>query len=114
MKIDDNECIIKNISHNSMQANIISDYLKTVSVIDDVDLEAMYNNYIAKWNADIYEDCDFLGFKNSSALSFVVIMDTLDIILGEAQLNEKSFLLSDNRKIWDILSQSRCWADIVL
>lgn len=97
-----------------MQANIISDYLKTVSVIDDVDLEAMYNNYIAKWNADIYEDCDFLGFKNSSALSFVVIMDTLDIILGEAQLNEKSFLLSDNRKIWDILSQSRCWADIVL
>lgn len=101
-------------SHNSMQAHIISDYLKTVSVVDDVDLEAMYNNYIAKWNADIYEESNFIGFKNCSALSFVVIMDTLDIILGESQLNKTSFLLSDNSKFWQILSRSRCWADITL
>ena len=46
-------------SHNATQSNIIADYLKTVSDVDDVDLENMYNHYIAKWNADIYEESDY-------------------------------------------------------
>ena len=41
-------------SHNGTQAYIISDYLKSIDNKDDIDLEDMYNNYIAKWNADIY------------------------------------------------------------
>ena len=44
---------------------VIADYLKTVSDVDDVDLENMYNHYIAKWNADIYEESDYCCFKKN-------------------------------------------------
>ena len=101
-----------NDSHNSTQAHIIADYLKTISDVDEVNLESMYNNYIAKWNADIYETKNYGSFKMSSALSLIVILDSLDVILGEAQINESSCLLSDNSKLWQILSQSNCWADV--
>jgi hypothetical protein len=99
-------------SHNSLQAHIVSDYMKTIANISEVDLEAMYNNYIAKWNADIYEDNDYCGFKNCSALSFIVVLDTLDIILGDTELSNSSLLLSDNKEFWDVLSRSKCWADV--
>ena len=100
------------ISHNRMQANIIADYFKTVESGHDIELEAMYNNYIAKWNADIYEECHFGGFKNNSALSFVVIMDTLDILLSNSELSEDSLLMTKDKRLWSALSESRCWADV--
>ena len=99
-------------SHNSTQAHIISDYLRTVNNIEDIDLESMYNLYIAKWNADIYDENPYGGFKNNSALSFIVILDTLDSILNETGVTEDSLLLSGDKKIWRMLSKSRCWADI--
>ena len=99
-------------SHNATIAHIITDYLKTIPNVEEVDLEDMYNNYIAKWNADIYDTNDYGSFKQSSALSFIVIMDTLDILLGISQLNESSFLLSDDNKFWQILAQSKCWAEV--
>lgn len=100
------------ISHNGTQANIIADYFKTAESAQDIELEAMYNNYIAKWNADIYEECHFGGFKNNSALSFVVIMDTLDILLGKTELSEDSLLMTRDKMLWSALSESRCWADM--
>ena len=98
-------------SHNLTQAHIISDYFSAVSDVGNVDLEDMFNNYIAKWNADIYEE-ESLGFKSSSALSFVVIMDTLDALLDGDEINERSSLLVSERGIWRILAQSKCWADV--
>ena len=97
-------------SHNLAQAHIISDYFKTIKDISEIELEDMYNHYIAKWNADLYEEND-LGFKGSSALSFVVIMDTLDAILGGG-IDEQSPLLSSEGEIWSVLSKSKCWADV--
>lgn len=99
-------------SHNSIQAHIIADYLKTTHCVDEVDLEDMYNNYIAKWNGDIYEETDYGGFKNCSALSFVVILDTLDAILANTEFTEDSLLLSDDERLWNALASSRCWADV--
>jgi len=97
-------------SHNLAQAHILSDYFKTISGVDEVDLEDMYNNYIAKWNADIYEENPW-GFKGHSALSFVVILDTLDAILKGGGIDGNSSLLSNEGKVWRTLAQSRCWAD---
>lgn len=99
-------------SHNATQAHIIADYLKTVIDAADIDLEEMYNHYIAKWNADIYEESDYSGFKNSSALSLIVILDTIDTILSDSEISEDSLLLSGDTRIWGILSDSRCWADV--
>lgn len=99
-------------SHNSTQAHIIADYFKTVGNVENIDLEDMYNNYIAKWNADIYEELEYGGFKNNSALSFIVIMDSLDAILGSTKITDGSPLLLHDRRYWEILASSRCWADI--
>ena len=98
-------------SHNSALAHIISDYLMTLEDVSDIDLEDMFNHYIAKWNADLYEE-GFWGFKGSSALSFVVILDSLDAILDGRGIDEQSPLLSSDGEIWRILSQSECWADV--
>lgn len=98
-------------SHNYALAHIISDYFSTVNDVGNVDLEDMFNNYIAKWNADIYEEGSW-GFKSSSALSFVVIMDTIDAILNGDGINERSSLLIPEKKMWRILAQSKCCADV--
>ena len=99
------------ISHNSTMSHIISDYLKNVQDVESIDLEAMYNNYIAKWNADIWEDT-YDSFKNCSILSFVVIMDTLDAILENRSITNNSLMLSDNKELWYMLSDCRCWAEL--
>ena len=100
------------ISHNELQARIISDYLKTVNCSDDIDLELMYNNYIAKWNGDV-EETSYAGFKNGSVLSFVTILDTLDGLL-RGGLERDSLLLTDNSKLWNLFASSQCWADLGL
>ena len=99
-------------SHNATQANIIADYLKTVIDINDVDLENMYNRYIAKWNDDIYEEDDFFCFRRNTALSFIVLLDSLDAILSETGVMDSSLLMSDDSKIWHTLANSCCWADV--
>ena len=99
-------------SHNATQSNIIADYLKTVSNVDGVDLENMYNHYIAKWNADIYEEPNYRCFKRNTALSFIVLIDTLDAILNEKEVTEESILLSGDSRIWHTLADSYCWADV--
>ena len=99
-------------SHNSTQAHIISDYLRTVGKVEEVNLEDMYNRYIMKWNADIYEEDCYGDFKYNSALSFVVIMDTLDAILSGKEITDESLLMSGDSKIWHLLSNSKCWADV--
>ena len=88
------------ISHNELQTRIISDYLKTISSPDDIDLEAMYNHYITTWNGD-----------NSSVLSFITIMDTLDGLLTGG-LNSNSLLLTDNSELWKTLAHSSSWDDV--
>lgn len=99
-------------SHNGTIANIIADYFKTVENEDEIQLEAMFNNYIKKWNNDIYQEDSYSRFKNYTAMSFVIIMETLDIILGNKQFDESSILLNDDPKIWSALAKSHCWADL--
>ena len=99
-------------SHNATMAHIIADYLRNVSDVEDVDLEKMFNHYIRKWNADIYEEDAFSGFKNNSALSFVVILDSLDVILDKAEITNEHSLLFGDHHFWNALADSRCWADV--
>ncbi len=97
-------------SHNAVQARIIADYFKTITNADSIDLEDMYNNYISKWNADLPEESD--EFKYQSALSFVVILDTLDCILGKNEITDDSLMLNGDDSFWEMLSDSMCWADV--
>lgn len=99
-------------SHNATQARIISDYFKTVKDVDKVDLEDMYNNFIAEWNADIYPDDEYHGFKNDTVFSFVMILDTLDCLLGKQTITDKILEYFGNEEIWEMFRHCRCWADV--
>jgi len=98
-------------SHNATQASIIADYLKGVNNEESIDLEDMYNNYISKWNGDIYNKNNN-GFLRDSALSFIMILDTLDAILGKTRITDNSFMLSGEAKPWNVLAKSRCWFEV--
>lgn len=100
-------------SHNATQALIISEYLKCIQSVDFIDVGEMYNLYIKKWNGDVCDGTEKRdAFESHSALSFVIILDTLDSILGTGHLLDDSSLFSNNEKMWEILSVSRCWEDV--
>ena len=99
-------------SHNSTVAHILSDYLKRVSAPEYVDMEKMVGEYVGKWNGDIYEDSRYGSFREQSALSLIVMLDSFDAILENGgQLGSDSFLLRGG-SMWTVLSRSRCWADV--
>lgn len=99
-------------SHNATIAHIIADHLKTVNDVTNVNLEDIFNHYIMKWNGDIYEEENYSSFKNNSAHSFVVILDSLDAIFGQTRITDNHPLISGDRHIWRVLSECRCWADV--
>ena len=100
-------------SHNAMQALIIADYLKSIKSTDEIDLADMYNKYIKKWNADIYEESyTVCEFKYQSVLSFITILDTLDCLLNMTNITDKSLMMSGDEKLWDIFANSCCWTDV--
>ena len=99
-------------SHNATQARIISDYFKTVTDVENVDLDDMYNNFIAEWNADIYPEDEYHGFKNDTVFSFVMILDTLDCLLGRQTITDKTLEYFGNEEMWEMFRHCRCWADV--
>ena len=73
----------------------------------------MYQMFILGWNADLAEDNPFrIDFERCSAQLFVLMMDSLDILLGKKTIEDDSLLLNDNSKIWDMLTDAKCWGDI--
>ena len=98
-------------SHNVLLVDIIVDYLNTVNNVDDVDIEDMFNNYIAKWNGEVEEETMY-GFREQTALSFVVILDTMDAILDGTGITEHSLLTGGEKKMWNLLARSRSWDDV--
>ena len=91
---------------NCVKVRRYNDTPQTYNYTDGVDRQPWHRN------ADIYVEGYYSGFKSNSALSFVVIMDTLDAILSGKEVSDESLLMSGNPKIWNILSNSKCWADI--
>lgn len=100
-------------SHNGQHAKMLRDYFGIIRNEDDIDLEEMYRLFVMGWNGELSEDHIFFkDFSECSAQTFVLIMDSLDAILGEGILNDEHLLLNDNRKIWSLLENSRCWGDM--
>ena len=99
------------ISHNATMSHVIADYFNSVPNDSAINLKDMYNSYIARWNADIYDEAE-IGFRGGSVLSYIVMLDTIDAILNGNGFSENSFLLTENKTLWRILASCRCWADL--
>ena len=101
-------------SHNAQQAMLIWDYFSTVKEEEAIDIDDMYSHYVEGWNG-ISERADDIfrkDFEDSTAQSFVILMDTLGYITGRHRMTENSFLLSDDIDAWSLLAHSRCWGNL--
>ena len=100
-------------SHNAQQAKILWDYFSIISNEDDIDIEEMYQLFVLGWNSELSEDHIFnRDFSGCTAQMFVLIMDSLDVLLGKKQIDDGSLLLNDDLNIWYLLGNSWCWGDL--
>ncbi len=99
-------------SHNAQQAKIIWDYFGMIDETREVDIGDMYRMFVLGWNANLPSNNPFYkDFAKCTAQSFVILMDTLDVILGRAEILDESLLLNDEVEIWGLLESSRSWED---
>ncbi len=100
-------------SHNANQALLLWDYFQTINDRNDIDIEEMYQMFILGWNSELEEDNIFTkDFAGSTAQLFVLMMDSLDSLLGAKDITDDSLLLNDDRDIWSMLGSSKCWDDV--
>ena len=100
-------------SHNAQNAKLLWDYFQTVPDVSEVDLEEMYRLYVLGWNAELSEDNIFrIHFEKSTAQAFIMMMDTLDVLLGKNEITDDSLLLNGDGKLWNDLTNGVCWGDL--
>ena len=97
-------------SHNGVQADLISTYLKGVESRDEIDVIEMYDLYTRAWNGDLPDKhLMSAGFKNSDAQEFIILLTTIELILRKRQVDDDSILLSGDDDLWHALGRSRNW-----
>jgi hypothetical protein len=101
------------ISHNRMQAKLIQTYFSTISQVEQVSLEKMYDLFVQGWNGQLPEKHIFQKkFKGTSVISLLVMMDTLNVLLGKERIDDTSMLLMNNPVMWNEFQRSSCWGDL--
>ena len=91
-------------SHNAQQAKILWDYFSIISNEDDIDIEEMYQLFVLGWNSELSEDHIFnRDFSGCTAQMFVLIMDSLDVLIRDATAEAKNPpVLIDNSGIVNV------------
>ena len=101
-------------SHNAQQAKILWNYFQMTGNLEEIDIEDMYRMFVMGWNAELAEDNPFRkDFEESTAQMFVLLMDSLDIMLGDKELGDDSLFLNDDKNIWNMLAHARCWGEVL-
>ena len=89
------------------------DYFNMIEDEQDIDVVDMYGMFVMGWNGDLAENNPFSkDFKRCSAQMLVILMDTLDVLLGRTEIGDDSLLLNDDGKIWGELADAKCWGDM--
>ena len=89
------------------------DYFQIVNGREDIELEEMYQMFVLGWNGELSEDnCFCKHFSGVTAQLFVLMMDSLDVLVGRKQIDDKSLLINDDPKIWNMMVDARCWDDV--
>lgn len=96
-------------SHNCINSRIIDKYFKTITKIDVISLSDMYSQYASNWNNQSQHSTKRI--ESNFLDELVVIIATIELILGINVEQNKHFILSDAYKIWYTLASSRNWED---
>lgn len=97
-------------SHNGAQATLISCYLQQIKDEAEIDAIDMYSLYVRAWNGELDESHPFTKeFKRNDAQELLVLLETLDVILGNATLTDDCLLLSNDGSLWGDLGCAKNW-----
>ncbi len=98
------------LSYNGLLSELIEIYLKGIETRDEIDVIDMYSAYVKAWNGDLKEDNPFSEkYRESNAQELLVLLESLNVILGNAAVGDDSILLSGNGELWDALGQANSW-----
>ena len=97
-------------SHNGVQASMISLYLKHIENIADVEVLTMYSEYVKAWNGELPDDHYLTKeYKRSNTQEFLILIETLDVLLGNSKITDDHFLLNGDEALWMALGESKNW-----
>jgi hypothetical protein len=100
-------------SYNGLVSELIALYFETVSSEEDVDVIDMYSKYVSAWNGDNDEKNPFMDrFKASNAQELIVLLESLDVIVGNKVIQDESILLNGDDSMWRALGESKNWHDV--
>ena len=100
-------------SYNAQQARLLWDYFQIVACREEIDVEEMYQMFVLGWNSELSEDSLFdQHFSEGTAQLFVLMMDSIDVLMEKKRIDDDSLLLNDDPEIWNMLAEARCWGDV--
>ena len=100
-------------SHNGFVAELISMYLKCVKSTDDIDVIDMYSQFVEAWNGDRSADDSFSKeLKKSNAQELIIMLESLNVILGNNVIDDDNILLSSDASLWTALGESKNWHEV--
>lgn len=100
-------------SYNGLVSELIALYFETVSSEEDVDVIDMYSKYVSAWNGDNDEKNPFMArFKVSNAQELIILLESLDVIVGNKTIHDESILLNGDGSMWRALGESKNWHDV--
>lgn len=99
-------------SHSGVQATLISSYLRQVDSVDQADVYDMYSKYVLAWNGALDGNMMASEFKKSNAQEFLILLESLDMILGNSSVGDDSILLNGDGQLWSALGHSKNWFEV--
>ena len=100
-------------SYNGVVSELIAAYLAQVDDASDIDVVEMYDAYVRAWNGDLGDNEAFTrAFKHSDAQELLVLLETLDVLLGNASLDDGHLLLNCDGDMWHALGSARNWFEV--
>ncbi len=100
-------------SYNSLVAELIALYFQSINSENDIDVIDMYSKYVKAWNGDLEENDSFSErFKASNAQEFIILLESLNIIIDNEVIHDDNILFNSNDQMWCALADSKNWHEV--
>lgn len=99
-------------SYNSYLSYMMADYFDVVKGRDDIDLAEMYQMMLDGWNGKLEETLHMeQDFKSADVQILLLLLETLDVLLGRKKMDRNNILMSDC-ETWGDFMQIRSWEQL--
>lgn len=99
-------------SYNSYLSYMMAGYFETIQNRHEIDLSKMYQMMLDGWNAKLDENLYMeKEFKLADVQILILLLETLDVLLGRKKMDKKNLLMSDCRT-WGDFSLIRSWKQL--